>query len=116
MTDPNMRDFYSRVDRLQRSHAKGYGFQAEGTLGRVPRPVSRGRGWAVVRSLSVLAVGVVCLKGVLNYQVGPELYDQRVARLEAGDGVDRVGAAIMAADPASLWVADRLRAWMPPRG
>lgn len=115
MTDPNMRDFYSRVNRIQRLHSRGYSFLAEGTLGRVPRPAPRGRMLAVVRSVLFLALGVICLKGILNYQVGPELYDQRVERLAAGDEVDRVGAALMWADPASVWVADQLRAYMPPR-
>lgn len=115
MSDPNMRDFYSRVNRIERSHARGYGFVAEGTLGRTPRPVRRGRGLIVVRSALFLLLGIVCLKGVLNYQVGPELYDQRVERLAQGDEVERIGAAIMWADPASVWVADKLRAWMPPR-
>lgn len=116
MTNPNMRDFYSRVDRIEHSHARGYSFVAEGTLGRTPRPVKRNRLAPVLRSAAFLLVGVICLKGVLNYQVGPDLYDQRVERLAAGDEVERIGAAVMWADPASVWVADRLREWMPPRG
>lgn len=113
MSDQNMRDFYSRVNRIEHSHARGYGFVAEGTLGRTPRPVRRGRGLMLARSVLFLLIGIVCLKGVLNYQVGPELYDQRVERLAQGDEVERIGAAIMWADPASAWVADRLRDWMP---
>ena len=116
MTDPNMRDFYSRVTRIERTHAKGYAFLAEGTLGRAPRPARRSRLVPVLRSAMFLVMGVICLKGVLNYQVGPDLYDQRVERLAAGDEVERIGATIMWADPASVWVADRLRDWMPPRG
>lgn len=116
MSDPNIRDFYSRVNRIERSHARGYSFVAEGTLGRTPRPARRGRLVPVLRSALFLLAGLVCLKGVLNYQVGPDLYDQRVERLQAGDEVERIGAAIMWADPASVWVADQLRDWMPPRG
>ena len=115
MSDPNMRDFYSRVNRIERSHARGYSFVAEGTLGRTPRPVRRGRGLVLARSALFLLIGIICLKGVLNYQVGPDLYDQRVERLAQGDEVERIGATIMWADPASVWVADRLRNWMPPR-
>ena len=32
--DPNLNDFYSRVSRIEKSHAKGYGFEATGTVGR----------------------------------------------------------------------------------
>ncbi len=32
--DPNLNDFYSRVSRIEKSHAKGYGFEAAGSLGR----------------------------------------------------------------------------------
>lgn len=116
MSDPNMRDFYSRVNRIERTHARGFSFVAEGTLGRTPRQVRRARVAPILRSALFLLLGIVCLKGVLNYQVGPDLYDQRVERLQAGDEVERIGAAIMWADPASVWVADRLRDWMPPRG
>ncbi len=116
MTDPNMRDFYSRVNRIERLHSRGYGFVATGTLGRTPRPSRRSWLVPVLRSVLFLVLGVICLKGVLNYQVGPDLYDQRVERLATGDEVERIGAAIMWADPASTWVADLLRDWMPPRG
>ena len=33
MYDPNMRDFYRRVGRIERTHAQGGGFEAAGTLG-----------------------------------------------------------------------------------
>ena len=34
MADQNMVDFYGRVSRIKKARAKGYGFEAVGTLGR----------------------------------------------------------------------------------
>ncbi len=34
MADPNLVDFYSNVARFEKMRAKGYGFDAAGTLGR----------------------------------------------------------------------------------
>ena len=34
MADPNLVDFYSNVARFEKKRAKGYGFDAAGTLGR----------------------------------------------------------------------------------
>ena len=34
MADPNLTEFYSRVRRIEKARAKGFGFEAAGTLGR----------------------------------------------------------------------------------
>ena len=111
--DPNLNDFYSRVSRIEKSHAKGYGFEATGTVGRR----SSGRGARRVMKLVkpavvVLALGL-CLKGVIHYYVGAQTYESRVSALAAGEGFDPVGAWLMHADPATLWVSGQLQGMLP---
>lgn len=116
MTDPNLKDFYTRLARIEHMHARGYGFEAAGTLGRMPRGRARSRIMPVARAVLFLLIGVIGLKGVIHYKVGPDLYNDRVARLEAGEGFDRLGGVLMRPDPATLWVADKLRDYIPPQG
>ena len=108
MTDPNMVDFYSRVSRIQRSHARGYGMEADGTLGR-----SAYRAPAKTRRsfLGPLLMVLVCafgMKAMLHARIGETLYAERVADLQAGEGFDRLGATLMAADPVTLAISAQL--------
>jgi hypothetical protein len=111
--DPNLNDFYSRVSRIEKSHAKGYGFEAAGTVGR--RAAGRGarRLLKLVKpTVLVVALGL-CLKGVIHYYVGAQTYESRVSALAVGDGFDPVGAWLMHADPATLWVSGQLQNMLP---
>jgi hypothetical protein len=111
--DPNLNDFYSRVSRIEKSHAKGYGFEAAGTLGRKSLVRGKGRLFKLVRSaVLVLAMGVG-LKGVIHYFVGAQTYENRVSALAAGNGFDPVGAWLMHADPATNWVSGQLQSLLP---
>jgi hypothetical protein len=115
MSDQNLKDFYTRISRIENMHAKGYGFEAVGTLGRSVRPRPRQRWFPAFRSALFIMMAAFCLKAALHYRVGPELYDDRVSRLAEGQGFDRVGAVLMQADPITLWLADWLRETVPPR-
>ncbi|MGV8987518.1 MAG: hypothetical protein ACOH2H_14695 [Cypionkella sp.] len=108
MADSNIGDFYNRVARIERARKKGYGFEAAGTLGRshYARPVPRRRS-AVGPVLFLLACGFL-LKGTMYSQVGPDLYNQRVSALMAGEGIDRVGGWLMQADPVTLYAAGKI--------
>ena len=111
--DPNLNDFYSRVSRIEKSHAKGYGFEAAGTVGRRSSGRGRGRILKLVKpAVLVLAMGVG-LKGVIHYFVGAQTYENRVSALVAGSGFDPVGAWLMYADPATLWVSGKLQSVLP---
>lgn len=111
--DPNLNDFYSRVSRIEKSHAKGYGFEAAGTVGRRSPGRGRGRILKLVKpAVLVLAMGVG-LKGVIHYFVGAQTYENRVSALAAGSGFDPVGAWLMYADPATLWVSGKLQSVLP---
>jgi hypothetical protein len=111
--DPNLNDFYSRVARIEKSHAKGYGFEAAGTVGR--KAASRGGSRLLKLAkpvLLVLALGVG-IKGVIHYFVGAQTYENRVSALAAGDGFDPVGAWLMHADPVTLMVSSQLQSLLP---
>ncbi|MGB8622510.1 MAG: hypothetical protein WCD16_06810 [Paracoccaceae bacterium] len=104
MVDPNLRDFHGRLRRVNRIHRRGGGFEAAGTLGRsvyVERPAQR----SLLRPLMlVLAFGLV-LKAVLYIQIGPDDYQNRVERLRQGSQVEAIGAYVMQADAATVWLA-----------
>lgn len=111
--DPNLNDFYSRVSRIEKSHAKGYGFEAAGTLGRKGSNRNGLRILKLAKPLVLaLAVGIG-LKGVIHYYVGAQTYESRVSALAAGEGFDPVGAWLMYADPATLWVSGQMQTLLP---
>lgn len=111
--DPNLNEFYTRVSRIEKAHAKGYGFEAKGTLGRKASTRRKGRWLRMLKApLLALAVGIG-LKGVIHYYVGPQTYESRVSALAAGTGFDPIGAWMMHADPATLWISGQLQAWLP---
>jgi len=111
MSDPNMANFYGRIARIQRAHAKGHGFEANGTLGRSHhfRPVRQRR--PMLRLLIFVFICVFGLKGTILYNVGPESYTARLQRLQSGEEFDKLGAWLMQADPVTVWVAAQITDW-----
>ena len=57
--------------------------------------------------LAVFACSVA-LKGAIYHQIGADLYQARVDNLMGGEGFDRLGGVLMQADPATVWVSDKL--------
>lgn len=114
MSDPNMSEFYRRVDRIQKARARGHGFEAPGVLGRsyYTRPQAQRRGF--FGPVLVLLVAVFLLKGLMISQIGRMEYESRVERLLAGAGVERVGGWLMQVDPVSEMVAREVGTLLPP--
>ncbi len=108
MTDPNLTDFYGRVARIQKARAKGYGFEAPGTLGRsyYLRPQARRR--SIIAPVLFLIVCSFLLKGVIYHGVGSQTYQDRVTSLMAGQGIERAGGWLMQVDPVTLFVSDKI--------
>ena len=111
--DPNLNDFYSRVSRIEKTHAKGYGFEAKGTLGRKTTARSGSAVWRVLKPLTIALVLGLGLKGVIHYYVGAQTYESRVSALAAGTGFDPVGAWLMYADPVTVAVSSQMQAVLP---
>lgn len=106
MSDPNMQDFYNRVGRIEEAHAMGYGFEADGALGRSfyrRTPVRR-------RPIFRIGVFILCfcfgLKGALHYHLGAASYDSRVAGLAEKGGFDSVQAVLLQSDPVTRLISD----------
>jgi hypothetical protein len=111
--DPNLNDFYSRVSRIEKSHAKGYGFEAAGTVGRKFSGRGRSRILKLAKPVVLMLAMAVGVKGVIHYFVGAQTFENRVSALAAGNGFDPVGAWLMHADPATLWVSGQLQTLLP---
>ncbi|MEO8241315.1 MAG: hypothetical protein ABI832_03330 [bacterium] len=108
MTDPRMTEFYGRVARIQKARSKGYGFEAPGTLGRSHyyRPQAQRR--SIVGPILFLLLTAFLLKGVIYHSVGAQSYNDRVAALMAGDGIEKVGGWLMQSEPATQFVSDKI--------
>lgn len=104
--DANLEDFYRRVARVEAARARGYGFEADGTIGRsyYARPAQKR--FPFIKAGFVVVAAVIGLKAVIHAHIGSELYNLRVAELQAGEGFDRLGGYLMAADPATLKLSE----------
>lgn len=113
MSDPNMSEFYRRVERIQKARAKGHGFEAQGTLGRsfFTRPQPKRRG--VLGPVLVLVLSVFLLKGLMISQIGRMEYQTRVDQLLTGAGMAPFGGWLMQVDPVSEAVALQLGSMLP---
>ena len=108
MADPNLRDFYGRIYRIQKRHRRGGGFEATGTLSRayfVPPP---SRSFHIVRPLVMVVIAVTVVKVLMLSVVGPADYANRIAGLQAGGTIDRVGAVVMSVDPVTGFLAEKI--------
>lgn len=111
MADLNMVDFYGRVSRIKKARAKGYGFEAVGTLGRsyyTQHAPTRSKTSFLKPALIVL-FSAFGLKGAIHYQIGGSVYSERVAQLKSGEGFDRLGGFLMQADPVTMFVSAKLQ-------
>jgi hypothetical protein len=108
MSDPNLRDFYGRVARIEQAHAAGMGFEAEGALGRSHylRPGRSRRGY--VKPVLMVLICAFGMKAMIHYKVGAASYDARVTALKAGEGFDLLGAALMQADPLTVFLSGQI--------
>lgn len=61
-----------------------------------------------VRALMIMAAVLLTFKGFLLFKLGFGVYTAKVAGLEQGDTVDRVGAYLMQIDPVTTWVYEVL--------
>jgi len=111
--DPNLNDFYTRVSRIEKSHAKGYGFEATGTVRRRAPSRAGARVMKILKPVVFALALAVGLKGTIHYYVGAQTYESRVSALAAGQGFDPIGAWMMHADPITMWVSAQLQVLLP---
>ena len=111
MADQNMVDFYGRVSRIKKARAKGYGFEAVGTLGRsyYSQHSSPRTKTSFLKPALIVLFSAFGLKGAIHYQIGGSVYSERVAELQSGKGFDRLGGYLMQADPVTMFVSGKLQ-------
>lgn len=112
MSDVDANDFYRRIARIQRDHARGYGMEAEGTLGRSyygRRRRQRVQKRSLFAPALMLVLSFTALKGVLHAKIGDDVYAARVEALMAGQEFERLGGYIMQAGPITLAISRELR-------
>lgn len=108
MADPNLVDFYDRVSRFEQARAHGWAHQTGGyPEPRRMRAATRRRR-SFLLPLLLVAFAVFAMKGAILYSVGASAYQDRVARLEAGESFDRLGAWMMQADPVTEFMAGQI--------
>lgn len=105
MGDPNLRDFYRRITRIEEARSNGHGFEGLATFDSHARSRSRTSGSKLVGPLFFAAVMALSFKGAIHYKVGAATYEKRVDALQSGQSLDRLGGWLMEADPATLWVS-----------
>lgn len=107
MANADLNEFYGRLARIEKARALGYGFEAEGTLGRsyYRRPRKKR---SFLLPLLFCGLCVVGLKGTLHHQVGAATYEARVTKMIEGEGFTRLGGYLMKADPVTLFISHKL--------
>ena len=111
MVDRNLQNFYGRVGRIEKIHAAGGGFEAEGTLGMSYYNAKRKRSYrkGFLGPLVLVLMTIVAIKAAVHASLGPEAYQERITRLEAGSWADRTGAYVLRADPLTLAISEQVR-------
>lgn len=104
--DANLEDFYRRIARVEAARARGFGFEADGTIGRSYYARPARRNFSLARALVTIVAAVMGLKAMIHSHIGPELYEARVAELQASEGFDRLGGYLMMVDPVTLQLSD----------
>ena len=110
MADAKQIQFGQRLRRIDRHHrklARGYvaSVNHDGLIVARPR---RQNSLFPLRGLFLCFLTLLAFKGFLYAQLGPTSYGDRVALLQGGTVVEKMGAYAMKADPFTLWIADQI--------
>lgn len=111
MADAKQIQFSQRLRRIDRHHrklARGYvaSINHDGLIIARPR---RQTSLFPMRGLFLCLLTLLAFKGFLFAQLGQTSFDERVARLQSGTIVEKMGAFAMQADPATVWIAEQIR-------
>jgi len=106
----NQIQFSERLRLLARKHnamSQGYvtRMQPDGLI--VARPKRRPLRISG-RSVFLFLAAFIAFKAFLVANLGPQTYDDRLARLEAGTFVEKAGAFVMQADPLTMYAAQQI--------
>lgn len=108
--DDAQRRFEQRCRTVRRKHlrmAGGYVTRLDRSGVILQTPGQRARP-AVGRALMLALVGALGMKALILAGMGADAYEAKRADLVHGNGVERAGALLMAVDPLTARVAQRL--------
>lgn len=112
MSGANYDSFDRRMARIHKNHerlSKGYVTRVtrDGLIVARPRRTLLGMiPWRFI--LAILVIGMAA-KVVLYTNMGPETYQNEVARLAAGTQFEQVGVYVLSADQATVWLSGKLQ-------
>ncbi|GGD35560.1 hypothetical protein [Sinisalibacter lacisalsi] len=113
MADANYARFSKRLREIEGRHKRlsaGYVRLEERDGVLVPVERARPRRSLPLRGITLSLVAFLLFKGFLLNYIGPITYGDRLAMLEAGNVVERLGGWVMGADPITLWIASQFGA------
>lgn len=102
--------FVSRLQNHGRKHAKmtsGYATRVtkDGMIVAVPKR-RRSGGLGVLKLIALMVIGFMSFKVFTLASVGPITYNERIAKLESGTAIEKVGAKALAIDPVTEAVVE----------
>ena len=104
-------DFDDRVNVVDGKHAKllrrGYTVRVDRNGLLVAQPKPRKFRFPI-RGLALLVGGFFCFKALALGMNGPATYGDRLASLESGTVVEVLGARVLAIDPVTQFLADKI--------
>ena len=110
MADMKQIEFGNRLRRIDRNHqmiADGY-IATVGQDGLIIAKPHKRSSRLPLRGLFLTLLVLLAFKGFVYAQIGAQAYADRVALLESGTIVERIGAYAMYADPATIWIAEQI--------
>lgn len=111
MSNSGLKTFEHRLARIDKIHQAGGAFEATGALGRsyFDSVRKKERRPLPLRALALLFLGALLFKAAVFAQVGPQVYDARIAELAQGNTAEKVGAWVLKADPATQVLGGMLK-------
>ena len=104
-------DFNARVGHVEKSQSRlvrrGYTTRIDKNGIIVAKPRAR-RMRFPVKGASMFFLGFLCLKALMLSANGPDTYYDRLATLQNGNAVEAFGARVLAIDPATQFIADKI--------
>lgn len=101
MTMEQMKEFQSRVDRIQGYSGLKKGFRRRDKLGNIVSIYKKGepsRTGMILRSLIILFVGFTVMKSVMIYNVDAVSYSNFITHLKDGDSQSQLVASALTPD------------------
>ncbi len=108
------KDFDDRIERITSKRAK----LRDGYVGRVNKDglvVFRPKRRAISvspRGIAMVLFAFIFFKALIMSHLGINIYLERIDKLHSGTIVEQAGAFIMQPDPATLWVAGKIRPYI----